>query len=310
MNIIFMGTPDFAIPVLDELYQEHQISAVFTAPSKKAGRSQQLTHPPVYQHADILGIPVHQPHTLNNPQTIAVITELKPDVIVVAAYGQFIPSKILTLPPLGCWNIHPSLLPLHRGPSPVVTTIVNRDITTGVTIIKLDDKMDSGPILDQVSYDLNLTETTPYLTKALFGLGSQLLRNSLSTVQTTGTIAEKQQNHSLATYTTKVVRTDGLIDWDSSTLEIESRLRAYTPWPSSFTHWRGKIIKIIESEYIEQSKPQNYASGTVLHSDNKIQIVTRDGALIVSTLQLEGKRAVTASDFVLGYPDIIGSELG
>ena len=310
MNIIFMGTPDFAVPVLEKLYRAHDVSAVFTAPSSKAGRSQKLKHTPVHECAVDLGIPLYHPTSLKTDEVASVIKHLNPEVIVVAAYGLFIPSNILEYPRLGCWNIHPSLLPKLRGASTVVTSILNRDATTVVSVIRLDANMDSGPILSQRSYQVDFTETAHSLSMDLFNLGGSILIETLQTVEERGSVLLVEQTHSDATYTTKQSKQDGLINWSSTSLEIEAQIRAFTPWPGSYTHWNTKTLKILEAASSSDTSNALGPIGSVITDpDRNMKIVTSSGLLQVNILQLEGKKSMTTTQFLLGYPQIIGSQL-
>ena len=311
MNIIFMGTPDFAIPVLERLHKHHAIPAVFTAPSKRTGRSQVMTNSPVQQWAQSYDIPVYTPKSLRLPDVQELIESIEPDLVVVAAYGLFIPDTILTLPRLGCWNIHPSLLPKLRGPSPVVTSILQRDIVTGVSIMKLDQNMDSGPILAQHSYHMSFSETASSLTRSLFEIGADLLHDCIARADRDNLVERIAQNDAEATFTSKQRKEDGLINWDSTSQDIEAQIRAYTPWPGSFTYWNGKILKILSANLPTADSDRQFPTGTVTKGPGgTLNILTGNSQIEVSMVQLEGKKAMKPEEFLLGYPSIIGAKLG
>jgi methionyl-tRNA formyltransferase len=305
-----MGTPEIALPILEALIaEEYDMVGVYTRPDRRAGRGRRLAASPVKTLALEHGIPVFQPASLRRDEGArAEFARLKPDVIVVAAYGLFLPSDILELPPLGCLNIHPSLLPRHRGPSPVAAAILNGDSETGVSLMKLDEGMDSGPILAQKCTPIGVNENTEELTERLFAIGAQLLIDTLPD-WSEGTIDAKPQDDSKATITSLLERSDGEIGWSRPADEIARKVRAFQPWPGTFTSWNGKTLKIIEAESTGVSASGGLPGDVVESDDPSPAIVTGDGLLKIGRLQLEGKIAIAASDFVLGYQDFIGSNL-
>jgi methionyl-tRNA formyltransferase len=256
------------------------------------------------------GIPVFQPASLRSDEAArAKLIELNPDVIVVAAYGLFLPSEILELPPLGCLNIHPSLLPRHRGPSPVTTAILEGDAETGVSLMKLDEGMDSGPILAQRPSPIGEDENTESLTSRLFEMGAQLLIKILPD-WADDKINAVPQDDSRVTITRLLERADGEIDWSQPASEIARKVRAFHPWPGAFTTWNKKILKVIEAQSSSAST-SDYVPGSVIQTDDRRpEVVTGNGALTLQTIQLEGRKAVAASEFILGYQDFVGSRLG
>ena len=311
IRIVFMGTPDVALPVLDALSNEgYQIIGVYTRPDRRAGRGRQMAESPVKTLALERGIPVFQPASLRSDEAArAKLIELNPDVIVVAAYGLFLPSEILELPALGCLNIHPSLLPRHRGPSPVATAILEGDAETGVSLMKLDEGMDSGPILAQRPSPIGEDENTESLTSRLFEMGAQLLIDTLPD-WADNKINAVPQDDSQVTISRLLERVDGEIDWSHSASEIALKVRAFHPWPGTFTTWNKKILKVIEAQSSGAST-SDYAPGSVIQTDDRRpEVVTGNGALTLGTIQLEGRKAVAASEFILGYQDFMGSRLG
>jgi methionyl-tRNA formyltransferase len=311
IRVVFMGTPDVALPVLDALSNEgYQIVGVYTRRDRRAGRGRQMAESPVKTLALELGIPVFQPASLRSDEAaLAKLIELNPDIIVVAAYGLFLPSEFLELPSLGCLNIHPSLLPRHRGPSPVATAILEGDAETGVSLMKLDEGMDSGPILAQRRSPIGEDENTESLTSRLFEMGAQLLIETLPD-WADNKINAVPQDDSRVTVTRLLERADGEIDWSHPASEIARKVRAFHPWPGTFTTWNKKILKVIEAQSSSAST-SDYDPGSVIQTDDRRpEVVTGNGALTLETIQLEGRKAVAASEFILGYQDFKGSRLG
>ena len=247
MRLIFMGTPEFAIPVLASLtnISDSEVVAVYTPPDRAAGRGRKARTSPVKDYAVQLGIQVKQPETFRSAEVQAELTDLQPDAIIVAAYGKLLPKPVLDLPEMGCLNIHPSLLPRHRGPSPVATTILNRDRVTGVTIMLLDEGMDTGPLIAQHEFFLQGDENTDDLTKALFELGARLLVETLPKWKS-GEIQSESQDESIASVSRKLERSDGLVDWNLTADELERRARAFTTWPGLFTNWNESNLKLVD----------------------------------------------------------------
>ena len=307
MRIVFMGTPDFAVSVLSRLIDKgHDIAAVYSQPDRLSGRGRKLVPTPTKRFAEERGLDVRQPKSLRPEDEYEALASLHAEVIVVAAYGLFLPPDALEIPPLGCLNIHPSLLPRYRGPSPVVSAILNGDAKTGVTIMKLDEGMDSGPILAQERVSIDEGETTPVLTRRLFDLGADLLVDTLPR-WSSGDIQATPQDESRATFTTIVKKEDGEIDWTDDAARIARMVRAYEPWPGTFTYWEGKLLKILNATSMAGDAPPGQVIGL---NDGDIGIGTGDGLLAVSRLQSEGRRPSDAQDFVRGYPNFVGAELG
>ncbi|MDP6455274.1 MAG: methionyl-tRNA formyltransferase [SAR202 cluster bacterium] len=309
-RIVFMGTPDIALPVLDALIiQGYQMVGVYTRRDRRAGRGRQMAASPIKTLAIERGIPVFQPASLRTDKAAqAELAALKPDVIVVAAYGLFLPVEVLELPPFGCLNIHPSLLPRHRGPSPVATAILDGDVQTGVSLMKLDEGMDSGPILAQRDAAIGDQENTEDLTERLFEMGASLLIETLPK-WIDGTITANPQDDSQVTVSGLLERADGEIDWSRPADEIARKVRAFHPWPGTFTTWNGKSLKVIDA-LSSSGSPSGATPGDVVRADDaQPAIVTGNGTLILKRIQLEGRKPVTASEFVQGYQDFIGSHL-
>ena len=312
MRVVFMGTPIFAVPVLASLLniEDSSIVGVYTPPDRPAGRGRKSQASPVKEFAEENRLPVYQPNNFRKEEDQAELARLKPDAIIVAAYGKLLPKPVLDLPSFGCLNIHPSLLPRHRGPSPVATSILNGDLVTGVTIMLLDEGMDTGPLIAQHEFFLKGDETAEGLTTALFELGGELLKESLPQWQS-GKLLSEAQNESLASVSRKFERADGLVDWSLSAVELERRVRAFNPWPGLFTHWNDSSLKIIEVAIISSSSKE-FVPGTVVrtnHPDVPAAVATGDGFLGLTKIQLEGKKAVDVKDFLNGSPSFMGAQL-
>ncbi len=311
LRVVFMGTPAFAVPALRALVvRGHVVAGVYTQPDRRAGRGQKLTASPVKIFAEEHGLPVFQPRSLRQDVAAArsELADLAPDVVIVAAYGLFLPDEVLRLPRLGCLNIHPSLLPRHRGPSPVATAILDGDETSGVTIMLLDEGMDTGPILAQRETRISADETAEELTERLFELGSELLVDTLDQWGREQ-IVPTAQNNDDASVTRRLQREDGRIDWSQSADSIARRVRAFTPWPGTFTVWRGKTVKILRGSPVDGAL--SGTPGTVVRlDDSTIAVLTGSGAVEVQSLQMEGRRAMSATEFVQGYRDFVGSTMG
>ena len=311
LRIVFMGTPAFAVPALRALVERgHVVVGVYTQPNRRAGRGRKLRASPIKIFSEECGLPVFQPRSLRQDSESARsdLAELAADAVIVAAYGLFLPEKVLQLPRLGCLNIHPSLLPRHRGPSPVATAILNGDEATGVTIMLLDEGIDTGPILAQQETRIAADETAEGLTNRLFELGSNLLIDSLDRWEQ-GQIVPKPQSDDDASFTRRLEREDGRIDWNQSADSLARRVRAFTPWPGAFTTWRGRTLKVLRARPADGALDGSPGS-VVRLDDSTIAVLTGNGALEVHSLQMEGRRAMSATDFVRGYEDFIGSSLG
>ena len=309
LRVVFMGTPAFAVPALDALADAgHDIVGIYTQPDRRSGRGRRVTAPPVKRAALDRGLSVYQPASLRRDEgSRREIGSLQPDLIVVAAYGLFLPAETLAVPPLGALNIHPSLLPKHRGPSPVATAILGGETVTGVTVMLLDEGMDSGPIVAQMETEIGDEETAEELTSRLFDIGAKLLADTIPLWQA-GEISPKQQRESEATITRLLKREDGEIDWTGPADHIARQVRAYYPWPGTFTHWNGKQLKIHETSVVAMDRTG--APGTVVEVPEGVAVVAGEGALPLLRVQMEGRQATGITDFVRGYREFVGSRLG
>jgi|TARA_B100002003_G_scaffold237301_1_gene254219 methionyl-tRNA formyltransferase len=310
LRVIFMGTPYFALPALSGLVDAgHEVVAVFTRPDRRAGRGRRAAIPPIKAYAEERGLPISQPVSLRrDKEAREQIASLAPDVIVVAAYGAFLPDDTLAVPRFGCLNIHPSLLPRHRGPSPVPSAILDGDEETGVSLMKLDSGMDSGPILAQRRTPIGPSETRNELTPRLFRMGADLLIETLPS-WAAGDVSAQPQNDSRATVSKLLEREDGRIDWSRSAQHIGRMVRAFDPWPSTFTTWRGKSLKILEAFPATSTQTAGAPADVVPLPNDGIGVVTGKGVLELATIQLEGKRPASVREFVQGHCGFVGYRL-
>ena len=313
MRLVFMGTPAAVIPTLAALHAAPALDlvGVYTAPDRPRGRGRAMEPTPVKAAALGLGLPVLQPHSLRPAAARQELAALQPEAIVVAAYGRLLPPEVLAIPPHGCLNLHPSLLPRYRGPSPVATAILDGAPSTGVTLMLLDAGMDTGPILAQQEYPLTGRETAAALTDTLFGLGTQLLLNNLEP-WVSGQLAAQPQDETLATLTRKLERADGIADWRQPAAVLERRIRAFTPWPGLTAAWQGQSLRLLAATAIDNPDDPAAEPGQVIAlplSETPAAIGTGQGLLALKEVQLAGRRPARIADFLRGYPDFIDSQL-
>lgn len=313
ISVVFMGTPEFAQTALAALVDSaYHVVGVVTQPDRKVGRKQELTPSPIKVYAIEHNLPLLQPEKLDSASVDAIL-EWKPDVIVVAAYGKLLPQRLLTSPGFGCINIHASLLPRWRGASPVANALIAGDTETGVTLIQLDEGMDTGDILAVRQTAINADECAPELLDRLSKLGSTLLIETLP-LWITRSITTTPQSEDGVTLCQLIEREDGHIFWNESAENIYNRYRGLYPWPGLFTHWNRNTdgaVRIKLHTVTIQKTPLaiDHPSGTVLEIGEKIGVVTGCGIVFPLMLQLEGKEPVSITDFVAGYPDFIGAIL-
>jgi methionyl-tRNA formyltransferase len=305
---VFMGTPAFAVPALDALWDcpDVELAAVYTPPDRKRGRGQILEASPVKQRGQELGVPVEQPRTFRDADAVVQLESYRPDVIVVAAYGRLLPPEALAIPRFGCLNLHPSLLPKYRGPAPVTGAILAGDEVTGVSLMLLDEGMDTGPIIAQRERRVYESDDAATLTDTLFADGAALLIESLPG-WIDGTIPAVEQDDERATYTSKLERADGLADWELGAEALARRQRAYTPWPGLYTTWEGSELKLLEVQAVSGGNAEPGRVATT--PDAGVAVGTGEGLLAVRRLQLAGRRPSSGEDFLRGYPEFPGSML-
>jgi methionyl-tRNA formyltransferase len=310
IRVLFLGTPAFAVIPLEALAHDprYQVVGVVTQPDRPAGRGRAPEPPPVKRAALSLGIPVLQPETLRDPAAVEQLAALRPDVGVVAAYGEILRRNVLAIPRLGYLNIHPSLLPRHRGPTPVPGAILAGDAETGVTVMALDAKMDSGPIVAQQRVLLPPDARGDKLTEELFKRGAALLLEALAGYAA-GTISATAQDDSQATYTKMLKKEDGAIDWGAGAVQIERMTRAYHPWPGAQTLWRGQPFKIIAARAHPEWAGDQPPGALLPHTDG-IWVATGAGALELLSVQPSGKRPLAAAEWRRGLREIAGARFG
>ena len=310
MRIVFMGTPEFAVPSLEHLIlNQYEVVAVYTQPDRPAGRGRALAYPPVKEAALRWKLPVVQPVSLKSAEAVSQLADLHPDVVVVAALGQILPQSVLDVPGYGCINVHPSLLPRFRGASPVVAAILAGDEFTGVSIMLMDSGLDTGPVLARAAVPVSPQDNTGSLTDKLSLVAARLLQEALAG-WLRREIVPQPQNEAEATYSTHITKEDGEIDWHLPTDDIWRRVRAFNPWPGCFTGWRGKQLKIIEAVPLPEGGVSEVGQVVALPGHEAVfGVGTGEGVLGVLKVQLEGKRAMSAAEFRRGQKDFIGAVL-
>ncbi len=295
MRIVFMGTPDFAVPCLQRLLEDgHEVPAVFTQPDKPVGRHAVLTPPPVKQLALSRGIPVYQPTKMRDGTAAALLRELAPDCLVVVAYGRILPQEILDVPPRGCVNIHGSLLPRYRGAAPIQWSVIRGETVTGVTSMFMDAGMDTGDIIDTLTTPIGENETAGELFERLAPLGARLLSTTLAAIAD-GTVTRRPQNDAEATMAPMLEKAMGRLDLTRPARELHNQVRGMNPWPGAFCTAGGKTLKIHETRVAAGSG----APGTLLCAD-PVTVACGEGALQLVTVQPEGKPRMAAEAWLRG----------
>jgi len=306
-KIIFMGTPDFSVPTLKALLSEHDVIGVITQPDRPAGRGGQVRMSPVKEVALEHNLPVFQPKRLRKQAAIDALLDWQPETphfYIVAAFGQILPQAVLDIPEHGSINVHASLLPRWRGAAPIQAAIQAGDTETGVTIMQMDAGLDTGDMLSSRAIPIAPDETGQSLHDKLAQIGGELLIKTLPGVLS-GVIQPQKQIDELATYAPQIKKDDGLIDWTQDAAQIERTVRAFTPWPGTYTFWNGKQLKIHAGEVAAgDAEP-----GIVKQSNQAIVIGTGSGLFAVEQVQLQGKKLVDIQAFINGYPEFIGSQL-
>ena len=308
-----MGTPEFAVPPLEHLIlNKYQVVAVYTQPDKAGGRGRSLASSPVKRAAMNWKLPVVQPVGFKEAEVVAQLASFHPDVIVVAAFGQILPQSVLDIPTYGCINIHPSLLPEFRGAAPVAAAILAGSEFTGVSIMLMGSGLDTGPVLARAQISVSRQDTTGSLTAKLSRIAAQLLLEVLP-CWLQGELAPQPQDEAEATYSSMLSKMDGEIDWHLSALDIWRRVRAFHPWPGCYTRWQGGQLKIIEAVPVTGPSHSGRTEVGQVVAVNKegaaFGVNTGDGVLGILRVQLEGKRAMSAAEFLRGQRQFIGARL-
>lgn len=303
IRIIFCGTPEFAVPFLKSVAgdADFEIVSVITQPDKPTGRKQILTPPPVKILAQKNNFRIFQPESLkNNPELVESLKSISPDLIIVVAFGQLIPKEILAIPARGSINVHPSLLPKYRGASPVQSAILNGDKNTGITIMLMDEKMDHGPILAQKELALSGDETNESLHQTMAKIGSKLLLETAKSFLEES-IQPQEQNHDLAVFCRPITRNDAKIDWRDPAEKIERKIRAFQPWPGTWTILSDKRLKIFPPAIVIKDKNnEKLEAGKIMAENKKIIVACGEDYLEIKKMQIEGKKEISADDFLRG----------
>ncbi len=309
MRIIFMGTPDFAVGTLEALVNAgHEVVLAVTQPDKPQGRKQILIAPPVKQTAEKLGIPVYQPKRVREPEALALLRSYEPELIVVAAFGQILPKELLDMPQYGCINVHASLLPKYRGAAPIQWAILNGDAVTGVTIMRMDVGLDTGDMIAKAEVAITPQDTGGSLFDRLAETGAKLCVETIPSI-VDGTAVYTPQDEQAATKVGQISKKDGLIDFTRSAAAIECQIRGLNPWPSAYTSLAGKTLKIWSAQ-VSDRQTEAQPGTVVLVEKDRFGVQTGEGVLICTEVQLEGKKRMSAADFLRGNALTTGSRFG
>jgi methionyl-tRNA formyltransferase len=305
MRILFMGSPQFAVPILCALASKYNLIGVVTQPDRPAGRGKLLRPSPVKIVAQDLNLTILQPTKLRDDNVISQIEELKPELIIVAAYGQILPKRVLDIPPHGSLNIHASLLPRWRGAAPIQAAILHGDEETGISVMLMDPGLDTGPILSQRSVTIQSHETAGDLSLRLATIGADLLIETIPGYLG-GEINPIPQDDSLATYAPMIQKSEGALDFTKSAAQLSKQIRAFEPWPTSFFHWKGQriVMKKAHARAWNAVEP-----GRVILVDKYPAITTIDGIFVLEEIQPAGKKMMSGDAFVRGSPEFIGATL-
>jgi methionyl-tRNA formyltransferase len=296
-----MGSPDFSLPSLEALADNYEVVGVVTQPDRPAGRGRKLTSPPIKTLADDLGIPVIQPQRLSEGDAMSMLEGWSPDLVVVTAFGQILRSDVLDMPAYGCINVHASLLPRWRGAAPIQAAILHGDQKTGATIVKMDQGLDTGPILSQRELAISDQETASSLAPKLAQLGTQLLIETLPAYLNGDLQPTPQQGES--TYAPRINKSDGELDFNLSAIDLERKIRAYQPWPGTFMNWNNQRLKILSARTIPTSHhftESDAVPGKHLISEDLPAVITGEGILILEELQPAGKKPMPGPVFLRG----------
>ena len=304
MKIVYMGTPDFAVNPLHALAEAgYEVAGVITQPDKPKGRGKTMLPTPVKEEAMKHGFPVYQPVKVRDPEFLQVLEKLDPDIIVVAAFGQIIPKSILELPKYGCINIHASLLPKYRGAAPIQQAGIDGEKESGVTIMRMGPGLDTGDMISKIVVPIAKDETGGTLFDKLAEAGAKLLVETLPHIFDGTAVYEKQPEESPTPYAGMITKQMGLINFGKSAAELERLVRGLNPWPSAFTFWNGKTLKVWESFVVksEEAGTEKPEPGTVVKTDKKgIYVACGEDVLVLSQVQLEGKKRMDADAFLRG----------
>jgi methionyl-tRNA formyltransferase len=305
-RVIFMGTPAFAVPILRALIDTQQVVGVVSQPDRPAGRGQQLQFSPVKEAALKEGIALYQPRSLRAEDAAGPLAAWKPDVIVVAAFGQILRPHVLDLPPHGCLNVHASLLPRWRGASPIQHAILEGDEESGVTLMQMDKGLDTGPMYVKQAIPISPVETAQSLHDRLAALGALMIRNYLVPILG-GELTASPQRDEDATYAPMIKKEDGRLDWTLPAERLERLVRAMTPWPGAYTYWQGRLLKVLSAANYQHQLPDGVPGQVVAPEPEQAVVITGEGGLQLIDVQLAGKNQMAISEFLRGRPDFVGT---
>lgn len=305
MRIVFIGSPEFAVPSLNALHEHFQVIGVITQPDRPAGRGRNKHPPAIKRHALKHDLPIIQPRKIREPDVHKQIKVWNPDVVVVAAYGQIIPSSLLEIPPHGFVNVHASLLPRWRGAAPVQAAILHGDSNTGITLMHMDPGMDTGPIISQVEVTIDEEETAGQLLARLSTIGAQLLIDTLPSYLA-GDIYPTPQDNQESTIAPLIQKEDGMFTPDQTADFVARKIRAYEPWPGSYFNWGNKTVRVRKAHALPSTDDK---MGTIIKIDKKPAIRMREGVLVLDELQISGKKSMPSDVFLRGARGFVGSKL-
>jgi methionyl-tRNA formyltransferase len=313
LRIVFMGSPEFVVPILHSTERvapelDGEIVAVYTAPDRPAGRGRKLLASPIKEYAQTRGINVLTPARVTNDEEKARFAELGADLVVLAAYGLLLPAPFLFGPQHGAVNVHPSLLPRHRGASPVAGAILAGDAATGTTIMKMDEGLDTGAVLAMEEIPLAGTERAPALTEALFALGARMLSEILP-AYVAGELVPIPQAADGVTIIKRFTKEDGRLDWALPAIDLERRTRAFYPWPGTATTYCGERLEVLSATVVESSEGVVSVPGAVIGQGQDVAVVTGEGLLVLHQVKPAGRKPMAVADFVRGHPDFVGATL-
>jgi methionyl-tRNA formyltransferase len=305
LRICFMGTAAFALPTMKAVAAAEEVIAVITQPDRPKGRGREVAQTPVKQLALQLGLPIMQPERVKDPLFLAQLAELKPDLIVVAAFGQILPAALLAIPPMGCINVHPSLLPKYRGAAPFQWAIIKGETRTGVSIYMMDPGMDTGPLLMAREVEIAEAETAEELGERLAEIGGELITEVINGLKA-GTLKPKPQEEKGVSYAPLFKKEDGLIPWQEPASQIRNRIRGMVPWPVAYTLWQGRMLKVYKARIGQGSG----LPGEIISLDSGIEVACGEGSIVIEELQIEGGKRIRCAEFCRGHRLTVGERLG
>ncbi len=309
MRILFLGTAEFARPPLEALLASpHELLGVVTQPDRPRGRGQKLVPSPVKSLALKANLPVYQPEKVRDPSFLKVLESIRPDLMVVVAYGQILSATVLSIPPRGCVNVHGSLLPKSRGAAPIVRAILGGESRTGITTMFMDPGMDTGPILLSEETEIGEEDTSGTLHDRLSRMGAGLLLRTLEGLEA-GTLTARPQDHPQATYAPKIEKEEARINWNLPARKIFNLIRGFDPWPGAFTSWAGRVLKLFRPGF--GGNETRESPGTVVQASKEgLRIATSHGCLLIREVQMENRPRMGVAEFLKGYPLRVGVRLG